>query len=444
MRRRRVLIHVDQQKRDAVPMLWLKMLLEERGVSVRLCNRLSRERMFYSFLPDVFLQSHVFFDSATELKRKACIAKHVLLPTEGAVFDPNPINAHFSAYPQHNELFSKVLAWGNAYKRVLVESGHFDDARVSVVGSPRFDVYRNYSRETVSNGKIGFVSSLVLLNAFDRRSIFKMIDNNRGGESVYYDINRNVEDLYWVYIAQCRVLFEIFDRWFLAEKKSGVFRPHPNENRDLYLHMVEKYRGLFHLDDGEHFYGWLKKLEGLVMFQSTTAVEAILARKPFITLEKIIGTRIDDHLTLQDARLPYVQCSWEPRTVDEAVDFMMAMSKGELPAKEPNEEIKKVLADMYDWPRERGSLEHIADEIMSLMAIEGGAGAKNNIKKSFFSTIVHRIKLLRVYVWRWIGYVVNRQNYTHDMNYHYFPWNFRQRRDAKKTYLENLECFRSI
>lgn len=439
MSRKKVLIHVDLRVRDAVPMLMLKMQLESRGVSVKLCNRESINTMFYSFLPDVFLQSHIFFDPIDELERKAQIAKLAVLPTEGAVFNPIAIDAHYGGdLKKYNNLFSKSFVWGRATWEHLVRSGYYDEGRVSVVGCPRFDVYRKYTQERCVGDKVGFIGGQALLNIFDRRSLFQMIDSLRDGSATYFDKGRNVEDLYWYYTAQCRILFDIFDKLLLEEKRECVFRPHPNENRAGYDYMKQKYQRYFNLDDGEYFYVWMKKMAGLVMFHSTTAVEAILMQKPFISLEKILGARIDDHINMPDARLPYIQCSCKPQTVKEAVELIKAMSNGELSAKEPNDEIKRVLTDMYDWPRERNSIDQIADEIMDLMSASKKIENEEKSIKLYFRSFTQKLKLMKLYVWRWISYIISRHNYIHDQNYHYFPWNFRDKRDAKRIYREKI------
>lgn len=440
----KVLIHVDQRMRDAVPMLWLKRTLELRGVSVGLCNRANRNEMFYALAPDVFVQSHVFFDSLEELERKSQIARQVVLPTEGALFHPPGVESHYKDYPKHNELFSKAFVWGEGYKRLLVKKGYFDESRVSVVGCPRYDVYRNCLCESRSGKMAGFIGGLAALNAFDGRPMFQLIDGARNQGGVCYDAGKNVEDYYWAYVAQCRVFFEIFDKWILKMKNKCVFRPHPNENRAPYSYMVKKYGDGLNLDEGEYFYLWTKKISGLVMFGSTTIVEAIFSRTPVITLEKIIGERLDDHQNSPDVRLPGIRCSWEPRTVEEAVDMMREMSEGKLVAKEPSEKIRHVLAEMYDWPRGRSSIEHIADEIMELMAGRRNMADGGRPRGSLFHKIISRLHLMRTYLWRWVSYVINRQNYHYDQNYHYFPWNMRDRRDARRIYDLELKRFEPV
>lgn len=438
MRRQKVLIHVDQRIRDAVPMLCLKQCLAERGVSVRLCNRVTINKAFYAFLPDVFVQSHIFFDKIGELKRKARIAKQVALPTEGAVFNVDAIDEHFQQLPEHNEVFSKIFVWGAYVKNRLLEKNIFDEDRVSVVGCPRYDVYRNYVYEPRPGRQVGFISQLGGLQPFDGRPMLRMIDVYRRIRGTCYDKDRRVEDFFWGYIAQCRVCYDIFDKWLTEKKQECVYRPHPNENRMVYEYMVKKYGGRFQLDKGDYFYVWLKSLAGLVMFASTTSVEALLSKTPFISLEKIIGDRYDDHQNQIDIRLPYVRCAWEPDTVEEAVDLMDRMTRGKLTAKEIPEDMKRVLYEMYDWPRKQSSIEQMADEIMSLIKSNHAKTDGKRSAKPWTSSIVNRFKLAGTYVWRLIGYVISKVNYEFDIYNHYFPWNIRDQRDAKRIYRDEL------
>lgn len=443
MRRRKVLIHVDLKSRDAIPMLLLKSCLEQRGCKAYLCNRITWNNYFYSIEPDVFVQSHIPSDTIEEARRKAKIAKLVVLPTEGAYMRDELFPTDFG-FTEHNEIFSKVLVWGSFFKRKILENGYFDEDRVRVVGSPRLDVYRNDCFIRKSENIVGFVGSFVQLNAFDRRSTLLHVDQVRTfveqmrthpEEKLRYFCNRHAEDLFWIRAAEYRIFMELFDEWFSRREEKCVLRAHPNEYRESYDYLIQKYNGKLDVDKGEPLFQWLARMSGLVMTQSTTSAEAVITKTPFMTIDRILGDRFDEHQLYKQldqfgSDVPFMRCALRPTSVKEATELMEGMCLGDVEANEVPHDLKCLLRDLYDWPRERDSIEDVADEIETLFdRVRVSLKQKNgkSILKQFYS----RIKLVGRYAWHWISYVVSRSNYNLDQNYYYFPWNLHEKKRAK-------------
>ena len=198
----RVLLHCDARRRAAVTMWALSILLQARGYKVLVANRTTFKHYCRWYDPDIIILSHCFMClSSDELAERSKRSRILVLPTEGYILEPGTAISSYSGvsptksqqerrvYTSH---ITRLLAWGDAACRFVLNEGIYEEDQVAVVGNPRFDIYRtSYFDDLRARVRkpnvVGIAGDQVRLNVYDQRNPLYYFDQIRTKSGTSFD-----------------------------------------------------------------------------------------------------------------------------------------------------------------------------------------------------------------------------------------------------------------
>jgi len=434
MIKKRVLIHVDLKRRDMAPIVFLKYELEELGMEVALCSRVTARWLFLAFRPHIFVNSHCYMHGLKQLNfwRKYC--ELVVVPTEGAI----DFKSLFLADVQGNrrlidgredktftDLVKRYYSWGDLQKSWLIESGIMNESQVLTTGSTRYDTNSSNQEDTKNEKKIGFLANYSRINLFDRRSILKMIDAERKVNGGIYHEGKELEGGFWCIFATARLMFEIFDN-MKDQGNSILLRPHPNEWMGAYDPILEKYSPKIelsqHIDMGEY----LKNINVMIVMMSTSVIDAIYCKVPVICLEDMLGGEYLKHVDHPVRRKDYLDWLWRPKNHDELNELIERAKKGELPVCPQIEKFSPYLSSVYNLPCDQTASKQIALDLKKI----ADQTDKSSISVLGFGWFLYYAAI----TFRFMKYIVKPSLRKEDQNYHLLLYQPKEEGEILKRY----------
>lgn len=361
-----VLIHIDEVRRDFITYSCLGMLLADRGWTVQFSNRTDMAKKLCELRPHAFI-CHNYDLMMNMIDQVKMHTKLFIIPGEGYWS-----HAPFVKWVYWREGFERQLAdiekifvWGNSQRDVLIDYGIFREEQIVVAGNPRHDLLTVIDRHRliVPTLPVGMISNLSLLNPHSGQSILQSIDALRDCHGGYYPDNRNVEDIYWTYVANARVTFELLDRLTKNSTHAVCYRPHQRENMLGYGYLLSKYGDRLLLDKQE-FHEFLFSAKVITGFSSTALLEAMMLGKPTLFLGGTDYQRTKEHYDMPNYFYEFLDYCIQPTTVDDMMDYIESACRGEkVPVTTNAEALRKHLRDKMNYPREEYALQRIAREI---------------------------------------------------------------------------------
>ena len=439
----KILLHCDDRRRDAVTMWLLRDALSALGHQVLVCSRPTLRKYDRWFDPDVLVLSHVFtYGGAEELERKARHAKVCVLPTEGATLSRGSRLTSYSGLrlhtPRRNALtqwVSRVFIWGEATGRALIEEGLYQPSQVVVTGCPRFDLYRSaLFRKTkqAASPRIGALGDFPTFNPFDQRNPLLLIDQVRHEQGIYYDEDKDLEDLFWLQYAQFRLMLELMELATTRHHLPVDYRPHPFECIRNYRFLRPRLGKSFTLEQGATpFFLWLARSAAMAVTSSSAVVEAFITGIPAVTLQPLLDPRRAQHMNLPDFCHPMLSACHRPASLDEAVDLLKQALDGTLaPTDVTQPEVAAFLKAFYDWPRHEPSVITIARAIDRLTSeTVNGARPQRALPRADAMTTLG-LWALNSALWCRYGFLEPSPVHRHN---HWYPWHGSDRRLAQRV-----------
>lgn len=382
-----VLIHVDDRRRDATTLNLLGLLLEARGCRTVFTNRATLAPALRRLAPAAVLVSHIQFvrDGLAALARRARV---YLLPTENAIFNPRSLAIKESGltaaefdqaanpHDRHARQITAFFAWGEAARQALLEHGVYRPDQIVVAGNPRFDLLRLGAVAPVAAAPpaIGIVGRYPVLNVFDHRSNLQFIYSMRNEHGIRYDLDRNVEDFYWYHIAYFRTCCDVMDALIASEGVTVNYRPHQYEDWDGYRFLQRTYGARLVIEPDDDYFEWLARVRVLLASASTSVAEAFVAGRPVVTMEKMVGPRLAEHIQSANLRIPFMQYCYQPATLADCLDLLREGLAGRLaPAVGDAGEYGRLITHYFDHPRAEPGCATIARTVAEAVAPVGGS-----------------------------------------------------------------------
>ena len=137
---------------------------------------------------------------------------------------------------------------------------------------------------------------------------------------------------------------------------------------------------------------------------------------------------------------PYTRYYWKPKSIDEAVQYILKAEKGELPVTPDPEGLKEYLHSAYTWPRSRPSSFVIGDAILNLLDMPTNGDGKpeplkrdgyRTFKNMFYRYVPGSISFMTI---RFFARILISPDRHHLGRYHYFSWLYPHRRDARELF----------
>ena len=365
-----VLLHIDEKQRDMHIQYWISLWLTHCGFKTFFCNRMTRDLLWEAIKPDIMLDSHLNRYALKDLEYKSRFTKLCILPTEGAIFNKKTLTWLYFANKRDEKERVKYLAktflWGKKTQEEFLKTGLFKEEQLILVGNPQYDIYMRRKVKDVKS-KLGMLSMFKGINVSGKRNFLQFYDDLRNLQGTHYAEDRNVEDLIWYYVCGFRTTRDLLD--YLMEQTSFdvSFRPHQTENAGNYKYLEKRFNGKFQLGYTTPFFQWLQKTYAVVLCKSTTILEIVLSGVPAISIEELMGERLDDHMNLPDNRLPLMmKYAWRPRSYKEAAELCGNARAGTLPVAPTEDGLGELLNDYFGYPRSIPATYIIAQEIVKL------------------------------------------------------------------------------
>jgi len=382
MSRPSVLIYIDQATRDGLSQLLVAKYLWRKGVRTLVCNQATFKSMALRHRPGVMFVSWFVTPSVVDFLRSVRHRTQIfLVDQEGGRMG----EASFKRSMERDggiklklaQSASRVVAWGEAQRSWLEDVGIPKD-RIVVTGCARLDPYLLPPEASPTGTKyLGVTLRADMLTTAPRRLIEYVYNyrkpSQKDGLRPALPVSAQFEDWVWEVVAVLRHQLRVVEELSRAADVPVMLRPGPWEQISSYAFL----RGLFpklevrdDLLQHEYVRGAFATLDA----SSALGLESLLAGAPVVSVNSMIE-RLDDHVGGKDgARLnaPYRTFYWQPRSIEEAVDMLLAAREGQLLLTPAAEEMKTYLRDCHGWPSHRPASFRTGDVILELLGLPDG------------------------------------------------------------------------
>lgn len=407
----RILIHIEDPRRDASALITLAELFRRAGTQPFLSTRRTTELLLKSLPFEAVLVAgpeNISYDLIPQIIKRTRI---FMLPTEGAIFDEGPLMIKYgggedkSKWACHIETTSRFFLWGENSRRVLQKIGLFPDQKLVAAGAPRMDFFltRPAQKEiSAAENRIGIVSSFILINSIVRVPTIHNIEGNRKINWASQSTTRHYEDRVWTEAACFRVLLDLFEECHRRKQPIWV-RPHFQESAENWLWFKDRFPGtLYFGGEGLPFESWLSQVRAVAAFNSTTFFEAVAAGKPAVNLAGLVGPRLAEHTDRHpQAHYPILDQVESPENWDQMFGFLDRVSR--MQPGEPFEhsaQARSILQDVCNFPRPVSALARVVHTVLSDLGEAPSAAAADRWQEGL---ALAKAKALEAYTFRLRG-----------------------------------------
>jgi len=452
MRRKTVLIAVDQATRDALQHLLLAQYLRRRGVRALLCNQGTLIPMSERYRPDVAYVPWLAAPPLMQYLRSIRpVTRIVAMDQEGGRLRKEVVRRAFEQFNGAKRelagICDRVFVWGAIQAQWLEELQVVSKDRIVVTGSARWDPYL-VQPENVSTRQekyIGVTLRADIVTASPRTFMEHVYEyrspSPADGIALGYPVRAEYEDRIWHVVATTRYLFKLAEELARRTGKRVVFRPGPWEQYGLYRFLTGAIPGATVRPDMlQHDY--VRGAFVVLDDASNLGLEALLAGTPVISVQAMVP-RLEEHIGGEDAGLfdaPFTRYYWKPKTIDDALDYAAKAERGELPLTPDPEGLRDYLRNAYDWPRARPSSFVIGDTILGLLDIPADAGhysaarpadLRRKMKNAVYRYMPGAVSMMRLKMLAHCALSPDRQCL---LRYHYFRWVYLHHRAARALF----------
>ncbi len=368
----RVLILADNAKRDLLAMRLLERAFAREGVETALYTLHTIALGFRKFRPHAVITSRANLEFA---RRASSCCRVYVVPSEGAYMTVETMLSVFLGRSYFKldsvEWVRRCYLWSDYVRDALRETGMFRADQLSVVGSPRLDVYRRYQRPERPRGR------LTLGVAFSAKSTSAYYGSPHYAEA-YFNFHadesfpvtakgRHIEDISWRDHAILRLSMRYLKRFLETTDGTIVFRPSPFEDVSEYLFLEHRYPGRVRvLRENIPLSDFLSEIDVLLTCWSTTGLEALIAGVPVVSIagtmdQEHLFRHIDKHASGFDTFVPFYHL---PPSEDALFDLLQQARQQTLPVSpKSSAEVKQLLHRLYNWPYEQSAASRIAADI---------------------------------------------------------------------------------
>lgn len=358
----RVLIFVDNASRDLLGVRLLQEALSERGCEVSLCNLHDVRGKLVGLMPHVFVAARGDMKIAQQASK---LCKVYVVPGEGGAQTRDSILTVFMgrAYWKMDsvEWISKCYLWSKRTEGWLLDTGMFNPAQLAVVGGPRLDVYADKTlieamskRSSPNKFRIGV--------AFSAKSTSAYYGDPHFAE-VYFDMGRNLnfpvtapnryfEDIVWRDHAILRHSMQMLKQILETMDCEVWFRSSPFESASEYRFLEKRYPGKVRIADSMILPEFICGVDVLLTCWSTVGLEAMLLKKPVISIAGLIDQEhLFNHISAEAGGFDSFACFYHrPRSDSQLLELLGRAARGELPASTKSEaDVNSLLKAIYEW-----------------------------------------------------------------------------------------------
>lgn len=380
---RRILILVDNSRRDLLPSLLLKKGFESVNCIVDFCNKRNYKIKVREFEPTAILVSRGDLPFLVDISK---VCKVYVIPSEGARLTPETMKSVFlgrihngKQYDQSGNIIegfdhiSKVYLWGSMTKRFLLTTELFKEEQLKVAGNGRLDVYRNIeSKKDTDDFTLGVAFSVKSLSSFEGgvnylAAIYSLFDEMKSGKFPMVPEGKHYEDYVWRDFAIARQMMAVVLRIMHTTNYKIKFRIGPFENIDDYKFLADLFPGRIIIQDpSEQLVDFLEQIDLMLTCWSSTGLESVLMDVPVVAIPYLIDKEHLFHHIAPEANgfNTFLRIYYTPESVDELMELVEKKRKNTLPIVPDEEFYKEFLFDVYNWPMETSTTKYIVTDII--------------------------------------------------------------------------------
>lgn len=438
---KKVVILVDNGKRDLLTCKLLERSFLQHGLKVVLCHKRNVVLKLIQEMPDALLVSRCDYPYVVQAAK---VCKIFLYPGEGGRLTKESALGPFIGYNKESlydlSFLSKAYVWGERVKSWLLDTGYFQEEQLSVVGNNKLDIYSLKK----SSSKIEPLEPFTLGIAFTAKSTssyagsinfvntyytFSAVQDTR-----YAVLNEgyNMEEYVWRDHSVLRIIITLLRKLLETTNISFSIRVGPFENRNHYEFLQKLYPNRIIIEnDNQLIPEWINKIDAVLTCWSTIGLEALVNSKPVISVAYILD---NDHLFKAfkyeaNGFKDIVPCYYTPKSIEDALVTIARLKNRNFDFTPNKNAVDSVLQDIYNWPRDHLSSDLIAKDIQDIL---NKSLLQKSTKKEFYDALAPRIMKyslflplsLNIYIslfGRWIigfykdilsqNYVGNRKHY---------------------------------
>jgi surface carbohydrate biosynthesis protein len=436
--RARVLIVVDNSRRELFGCVLLARCLEALGVGARLCSHLAFDDYAARWSPDAVVWPNVLRDLSSVAERSLVF----VLPSESGNAQPELVAMHAGTptNPAYPGPVTRFFCWGSAMRDVLLASGRWREEQVAVTGSPATDHWLLPRGGAGGAARIGITPTFRALSNSARPSrmnYFEWLDQAErlGGDGTFYAPPQHAESWMFFEASLARVLVGLV-RTLAARRAEPIdVRPHPLELPVRYRYLASLARGQLGVTTDGTMSDWLRDKALLFTFMSGSALDAVVRGVPVVSLARLIDAdalaKIPGHF-----RYEYEDMLWPLDDLDHAVDYVERAIRGALLPCPDQAGIEKLLSQHFCYPRPRPAAAEIAGQIVAALAgrgdRSGGAhrASASGTRQRVRAVLARRLPLAAP-VLALGRYLAGLRPGQADLGFTYQPWRWRARRAAQ-------------
>lgn len=408
----RILILVDNSRRDLLPSLLLKDKFEDNNCVVSLCNKRNFLLKIREFKPDAFLASRGDLPFLSDIAK---VCKLYIIPSEGARLTPETMKSVFMGR-MHNEkhydmrgnviygydFISKVYLWGDRTRKFLLSTKLFTEKQLVNSGNGRLDVYRYKKIEDEKllpkEFTVGIAFSIKSLSPFHGsvnylKVIHGLFNKTTALQFPMVPKGRHYEDYVWRDFAIARKMIELVLNIIEKTTYKIKFRVGPFENINDYKFLQELYPDRIIIQNpSEQLIDFLSQINVMLTCWSTTGLEAILKDIPVIAIPYLIDK---EHLFSHIEPKPngfdtFLKIYYTPESIDEAMELIKSVKNNELEIVPDIEFYRNFIQDVYNWPMEVSTTKFIVDDILNDIE-ENPIQNKNDVSSFEYSSRIQKL-----------------------------------------------------
>ena len=380
MNRLRVLLFNDNAKRDLLGIRLLERALNRHGVQTSICHPQNVKIRLHQFRPHAFIAArgdHAIARQAAELCKVYVVAGEGAQQTKETMLSVFMGRGYWKL--DSVDWISRCYLWSEATKDWLMETGMFRPDQLKVVGNPRLDLYRQ--NDLIDDLSARHDRPFRLGVAFSAKSTSTYYGNPHFAQT-YYDMHREMtipitasgrhyEDIVWRDHAILRNMMRTL-RAYLERSDGEVWlRPSPFESPREYTFLETLYPGRVKVLPNQTLPEFLCGVDAVLTCWSTVGIEALLLRKPVISIAGLIDQEhLFRHISPRASGFEtFARFYHQPLNEALLLDMLDQARKGELaPSAKSDAEVRQLLDELYAWPGQGYACDLIAKDMVHDLA----------------------------------------------------------------------------
>lgn len=381
----KVLILVDNARRDLLTSYLLKLEFEKFNCKVRFCSKRNYNIFFKFYNPDIFITTRGDYPFLNNLSKNISI---FLVPCEGARLTPETMRSVFMGrfhngqnYDQFGKIISDfnflsgVYLWGSRQKSFLLKENYINDSKITVAGNPRLDVYfeSKSTHQKKNHNTIGFAISVKSLSVAPSKpnylkNIHNLFDKTKSPFFPMVPKDRHYEDYVWRDFAIARqflnVLINVIEKTDLHIK----IRVGPFEDPNDYSFLSKFYpkRVTIQKED-ELLSDFLSQIDTLITCWSSTGIESYLSNVPVISFAYLIDNEhLFNHVDKEaNGFNTFLKLYYCPKSIEEILELIDKSQKNILSISPDKKFADNFIKEFYNIPNNSTASSIIVRDIMS-------------------------------------------------------------------------------